>query len=417
MSEMRQALSEGFGKIGRSWRAAKRQADKAHRVPRHRIAREREYSTRITIREVAFRVMEEAYNKASSHGRYPANARQIYYAARPAILARASATSLDSQYFTQTLLKDYLEQKQPAWDIVWDARGHFTEPHTRRQIGVGGINIRGYLDSRTDGTFEVRRGLSVSPTIETKGPDLRYGGCLFIEKEGFDPILQAARIAEKFDVAIVSTKGMPVSAACDLLGNLGLPVYVCRDFDKSGFSIVASLRRGTRGSRSAPAQVIDLGLRLEDVEGLETEPVSYGSNWGGVRANLRRNGATDEEIEVLLRRRVELNAMTSEQLIAWLEKKLRAAGAKKIVPDAKQIARAYERSCFELEMMARYNALIGEVDQVKAPTKLRALVAERLKDEPALSWDEVVWDIAKGNEAERLLDGGGDDRDEGAPAP
>jgi hypothetical protein len=37
-----------------------------------------------TVREAAFAVMEDAYRQASGGGRYPANARQIMYAARPA---------------------------------------------------------------------------------------------------------------------------------------------------------------------------------------------------------------------------------------------------------------------------------------------------------------------------------------------
>ena len=40
---------------------------------------------------------------------------------------------------------------------------------------------------------------------------------LFIEKEGFDPILESAGIAKKFDIAIMSTKGMSVTAARLLL--------------------------------------------------------------------------------------------------------------------------------------------------------------------------------------------------------
>jgi hypothetical protein len=63
--------------------------------------------------------MEEAYNKASANGRYYANARQIYYAARPLVLELTDKKStLDSRYFTQTLLKDYLELYNPNWKVV-----------------------------------------------------------------------------------------------------------------------------------------------------------------------------------------------------------------------------------------------------------------------------------------------------------
>src|ERR1700759_3212373 len=51
----------------------------------------------------------------------------------------------------------------------------------------------------------------------TKGPENRYKNVLFIEKEGFDPLLKASQIAERLDVAIMSTKGMSVSASRLLL--------------------------------------------------------------------------------------------------------------------------------------------------------------------------------------------------------
>ena len=92
---------------------------------------------------------------------------------------------------------------------------------------------------------------------------------------------------------------MPVSALCDLLGTLrrsGRKVFVVHDFDKSGLSIVSTLRRGTRGSWGT-GDVVDLGFRLEDIQGLEREPVTYR---GDPRPNLRENGATQEEIDILV---------------------------------------------------------------------------------------------------------------------
>jgi DNA topoisomerase VI subunit A len=40
------------------------------------------------------------------------------------------------------------------------------------------------------------------------------------EKEGFTEILSAARIAERFDIAIMSTKGMSSTAARRLVDNM-----------------------------------------------------------------------------------------------------------------------------------------------------------------------------------------------------
>ena len=406
---MTDALGAAVRSVCKEWKKAKRKADQKDRVSSRELNRMRTSGRnhRTTIKEIAFDVMEAAYQKASGNGRYPATARQIYYAARPEILARhPDIDKLDSPYFTGTLLKDYLEEWEPDWDVVWDARGHFEEPHTRRdKVGLGGIEVHKYLNSRRRG-FEIETPeLSAwDELIPTRGPNLRYGGALFIEKEGFSPLLNAGQIAEKFDLAIMSTKGMPVSAACDLLGPLGLPVFVVRDFDKAGFSIVNSLQTGTRGSKDHPEEVIDLGFRLDDIEGLEREAVTYNqdSNPGW---NLEDNGATEEEIEVLVSEgrsgwwtgeRVELNAMTADQFLEWLEKKLVAAGAKKVEPGTDVLTAAYHRAAFLQNAEERFREMCKTYDPSRTgPPYLSENVRCLLEETPTLSWDEVIWRLAR----------------------
>jgi hypothetical protein len=402
------ALDSAMRSLGKDWKKLKRRADANDRPRRSDVDRLRGYPPRTTVKEVAFRVMEEAYQKASGGGRYPANARQIYYAARPAILAEADTDEVDSRYFTQDLLKDYLERRRPAWDVVWDARGHITEPHTGESVGLGGIDVRDYIGRFSDGGFDEAPPFRPDPEIPTVGPLLRYGGVLFIEKEGFDPLLKAAKIAERFDLAIASTKGLPVSAFCDLLHELRSykrRVYVVHDFDKSGFSIVATLRRGTRGSRGT-GRVVDLGLRLADIEGLQTEVVHYDQRQSPA-SNLRYNGATRDEIALLVQEgsyirrwsgeRVELNAMTADQFVDWLERKIQGAGVSKIVPDEETLERAYRRAAYLQLLERRAMALRDEIAQreVAVPPDLAQRIADALNDVPDQSWDEAVWQAAQ----------------------
>ena len=86
--------------------------------------------------------------------------------------------------------------------------------------------------------------------------------------------------------------------------------------------------------------IVDIGLRLEDIEemGLEAETVEV-KNHEARRETLERHGATDEEIEFLAPedededcRRVELNAMTSRQLVDFVEGKLEFYGVAKVIP-------------------------------------------------------------------------------------
>ena len=115
----------------------------------------------------------------------------------------------------------------------------------------------------------------------TDGSRNRYRFVLFLEKEGFYPLLEAAQIAERHDIAIMSTKGMSVTAARKLVDEMSqqrVTVLVCHDFDKSGFSILHTLRTDTRRyTFQAQPKVVDLGLRLADVQAmdLQSEPVSY----------------------------------------------------------------------------------------------------------------------------------------------
>src|SRR5262249_22610067 len=150
--------------------------------------------------------------------------------------------------FTQTLLPDYIEENGVDWNVIYDARGHFTEPHDGEHFGLGTLEVRNYLaaldyPSVIDGSFS-------QAMVKTKGPSGSFGAVIFIEKEGFAPILDAAQIAERFDVAIMSTKGMSVTAARELADTMcsdhDIPLLLLHDLDKAGFSIAGTLQRDTR---------------------------------------------------------------------------------------------------------------------------------------------------------------------------
>ena len=102
-------------------------------------------------------MMEAAYMAASDDGKLPAKARQIYYQARPKIMALTEDKELQYGYFSQTLLPDYVEEHNLDWDVVYDARGHFNEPHTNRRIGCGTVEVRNYLNAARKAGHRRRR--------------------------------------------------------------------------------------------------------------------------------------------------------------------------------------------------------------------------------------------------------------------
>jgi DNA topoisomerase VI subunit B len=410
-------LNVSFRIVGKEWKRAKRQADRQDRISESRLRRMRYRPNHESIRDVAFEVMEAAYMKASGDRRYPANARQIHYAARPWILERTGNDKLNSSYFTQTLLKDYLDDYSPSppWDVVWDARGHFTEPHTGDVIGLGGLEVRNYISSFTNGEIDETPAIGSMSLIRTSGPHLRYGSVLFIEKEGFGPLLEAAHISEKYDMANTSTKGMPVAALSDLISNLkryGIKIYAVHDFDKSGFSILSTLKKGARGSTGS-GDIVDLGFRLQDISGLEREDVHYDSD---PRLNLLSNGATQDEMKILCQgrwygERVELNAMTSDQFIEWLERKLTEHGVKKVIPNQETLEAAYRRAVF-LKKLQEWvftfrTAERERGERIEVPKNLSTRIEEAFAKRTSASWDEVIWNLVNSKSKRNSKKGGG----------
>ncbi len=418
-------LVKAVEKVTADWRKQRKREErgpeaKARRRKAMRCG-EHQYSTRVTRKEAAWACMEAAYMQASGGGKSPAHARQIMYAARPTILEEAhdrygDPLDLKDDHFTQTLLPDYMREHADecaGWDVVFDARGHFTEPHSGQTVPLGTLHVRGYLQDVAAGT-----GSDVSYVVDdaypTCGPANRFGAVLFIEKEGFLPLFDAVKLAERYDVAIMSTKGMSVTAARTLVENVcgrhDIPLFLLRDFDKAGFAIAASFQKDTRRYQfSQSFEVVDLGLRLDDVEtwGLDSEPVHYTAD---PRGNLEENGATPEEIAFLCEggqgkhfygRRVELNAFTSPDFIEWIEGKLQEHGVGKIVPDEDTLKDAYARAVkVAVVNKAIAAALDGAEDAAEKhpmPETLGAAIQTELEATPEATWDKVVAERAAEN--------------------
>ena len=404
------------------WRKQRQREDRGWPEVKQRRRRvmscnEYEYSTRVTITDAANECMEAAYMKASAGGTLPAAARQIMYAARPTILANArdrhgNPLQLRSEYFTQTLLPDYMREFGcEDWDVVFDARGHLSEPHTKKTVPLGTLDVRRYLRNAAHGGNDDISYEEVDREYPTCGPDGRYSAILFIEKEGFLPLFNAVNLAKRYDIAIMSTKGMSVVAARSLVenicGDFDIPLLVLRDFDKAGFTIAATLRRDTKRFQfSKDFDCVDLGLRLEDVKkwDLSSEEVFYNSN---PRRDLKKNGATPEEIDFLHEggskkrhygRRVELNAFSSDAFIRWIESKLEQQGIKKVIPDTGTLKGAYARAIKVATVNKAIEDALGDADEAAEshvmPKTLIQQIRRRLKKNPELPWDQVVAEVA-----------------------
>ena len=187
------------------------------------------------LTEAANAVMAECYMKVSDNNQLPATARQIFYVARP-LIGERTERPLRYEYFSQTLLPNFANQHGRDWDVVYDDRGHFAEPHVR-QLGRSAV----------------------------------------CRKEGFLPLFERVKLAKRFDIAIMSSKGLSVTAARILVDKIcrRIPLLVLHDFDSAGIIIRDTLENDTRrySYRSRP-QIIDLGFHYRDIRGLPSEPNS-----------------------------------------------------------------------------------------------------------------------------------------------
>ena len=349
-----------------------------------------------TIKDLAWRFMSQAYKKAAG-GIGMCLARMVFYAARPMILSELDdEKNLDSKYFTQTLLPDYMAahpSDTASWRILWDERGHLYEPHTGKEIGLGTLAVDRYLaESYTGADTTIDQLETGYPTV---GPRHRFANVLLVEKEGFQQLFEHVKLDTRYDLAIMSSKGMNTTSARKLVEKLpGVRFLVLHDFDKSGFSILGTLTRSTRRYHfDRLPDIVDFGVRLEDVEaeaeGLASEPVHYP---GGSRKNLRENGATPQELEFLVRggQRVELNEFTSDHLIDWIERKLKQHGVKKVIPDDETLADAYQRAVLVGKINSHIEEAREKENTTRVPKTLARQVRVLLKKEPTLSWDEAV---------------------------
>ena len=390
-------------KVTKEW-TKQRKAEERGR--RSRASRVYVYSDRVTFTEVMNEILPDAYAHASGGGSYSVAKRQLYYACREEFKNK-TGRELEYGYFAGTLLAQFLNRHSNLnWKITADPRGTLWIPNGAKEVRVpiGTLDIEAHLgkaNRRVDP-------YAVNPELDNEWPSLRpherYQGVLYIEKEGFQPLLEEAKIAEKYDLAIMSCKGQSTVAGRVFIdqtcGRYGIPLFVVHDCDKAGFEISQRL---TKVSDWAEEQdrvsyrfqysisAIDLGLRLEDAE--EYELQSEACEFRGHFAS--DSICTDEEKEFLNGGdRYELNAFTSPQFIEWLEAKL-DEHLERLVPGQEVLEAAFRRAW----IVARLNKAIEdtrdgatkEAKKLPIPKYLKRDIEKRMEEEE-ISWDEAVYD-------------------------
>jgi hypothetical protein len=334
-------------------------------------------------KEVVLAYLDAAIAKASGHGAYRFSPRQVFYVIRP-LVREAVGAELQWGNF-ETIIGDHeLEQGEVA-GMYRDPRGTLYHPHRRDSIPLGTLQVERY-----------------------RRPEWTFNKILFIEKEGFFEALKEDAWPERHDCALVTSKGQPTRAARDLLDLLGesgeeILFFAVHDADAAGTLIYQSLQEATRARPGRKVRVINLGLEPKEALAmdLEVEDVEAGERRKAIAAYVPADAQ-----DWLRHHRVELNAMTTPQFIAWLDDKMAAFGNGKLVPPPRVLTndlsetlegrlqeRITERILREARIEEKVAAALQEID-LPIPEELCAVVQAALADQPEASWRAAIERVA-----------------------
>jgi len=345
-------------------------------------------------KEVIMHNIEDAIDKAGSYGKHIFSLRQLYYGIRPYVLdALEKETSYN--YFC-SIITEYESIYGDIPNMYRDPRGYLYHPHLGQEIPLGTVNVSNY-----------------------DRPKWTFNKIIYSEKKGLFPQLRNVKFPERFDCALMSSEGFASRAVKDLLDLLGetdeeIHMFCIHDGDASGTLIYETLQEATLARKARKFKIhnlgieaweaIDMDLAVENFESKSKRPVaqyvkdrdyeSYNENWE----------------EWYQSHRVELNAMTTEQFIEWLEEKLNEFGVGKVIPDedtlVDNLVENVERLVKEevkrkILLENGYDDLVRDtIDQKKDKIlsqigNLRCQVEEALDEENENHWTQPIKDIAQ----------------------
>jgi len=365
-------------------RVRERDAARAERAAERRVRQQLKPS--LTKAQACYEVMWEAYNYATGNRTLPTRARDLYYAVRNRIERFGyDADELASGYFGNTVLPDYRREVQELPLVEYEPRGILYEPHDGKEVHLGTRSVAEYNFS-----------------------NYLFNKICYIEKKGRVGILQAAGVDKRHDMALIGGQGFATEAIRKLFESAekgDYQLFVLHDADRSGYGIARTLREETRRMPGYSVEVIDIGLTLEDALAMgkrpETQTVDsrLDAKVEAELTDLEREYFVGEERKVTkdgkektqwVVKRVELNDLSSPQLVEYVERKLKENGARgKVIPREEEMVGLVEglyREKFGTWVENEISELLGIAD-LKA--ELAEEFQERYKLQGARAWTKT----------------------------
>ncbi len=352
-----------------------REGEKQHRGSSYRSSRYYAPEPKTYQKEIVFGKLREAIENAGANF----SARDLYYAVRPLVYGHykwEGGKELKYPYFSQTLLTEYQEHHGPIPGLWRDPRGNLHEPHTGNSIALGTREVGAYVF-----------------------PEYTFDKILYVEKEGEWPKLQAAKLAERYDMGIASAKGYPVEAVRELFSRAeggDYQLFVFHDADLDGYNIARVMREATRRMPHHHVDVVDIGLTVEDAVqmGLESEPFHRKKDisW---ELQFRLSEVAREYLYQrdgygggIHGQRFELNAILPDtRRIEYIERKLKENGVRgKVIPPEDALAERREKM-YQEKIDGWVEEIIAEMlDTDELKKKMTKEFEERFKLQGAERW-------------------------------
>src|SRR5215208_5114483 len=306
--------------------------------------------------------------------------------------------SLGYSYFSQGLLTEYQEEEGLIAGLWRDSRGNLHEPHTGNSVALGTREIANY-----------------------EFPEYTFDKILYVEKEGELPKLRAAKLGERYDMAICSGKGQPTEAVRTLFERAeggDYQLFVFHDADLDGYDIARVMAEETRRMSDYFVDVVDIGLTVEDaVEmGLASEPFRRKKNisWD---LRMRLSGVAKEYLYQrngygggISGKRFELNAILPDtSRIEYIERKLKENVVRpKVIPPEEALAERRQKMYREkvegwvdeaitemLDVDGLKDKMVEEFEERFKLQGARAWIETGFKRDDTLSWRDALKDTLR----------------------
>jgi hypothetical protein len=305
-------------------------------------------SEKLTQKDVVLANLDAAIAAASGDGEFLFSERQVYYQLREPVM-NATGQELSIGHFKR-IITDYEHEHREIKGMYREPRGSIYHPHRPgEELALGTLMVADY-----------------------ERPEWTFHHLIYLEKEGFSEALKAVRWPERHDCALMSSKGFSTRAARDLVDKLAMhaepvTIFCVHDADASGTMIYQTFQEATKARAARKIKIANLGLEPWEAVamGLQVETVPAGDQRKAA-ADYVRARRDRHWVDWLQTHRVELNAMTTPQFIAWLDAKMKKHGAGKLIPPPNVI---------ESELVERVE------DKVRAAVTERILRDGRLEDQ------------------------------------